>query len=209
MEDIKESTKRQRVGKDPAELTLKTLINYMKKDDLINLLTLKNWNAIEADVKAVLGVAKVDARTLKQQIAENPKYTQAAEAIKQSPMWGQALGKYQLAIERMRASRPRALAVRKGMTVPRRQYLGCLASKLKQDDYKDCLETYDTDEAFKRMQLVPKGLKAKAYEKSSDLTFRSAVEPSVQNLTPMSYLSTHRISKVYSKAPGGICAVLQ
>ena len=116
MEDVKESAvKRQRTKRDPAELTLKTLINYMKKDDIINLLTRDNWNAIESDLKVVLGVSKVDTRTLKQQIAENPKYDQAAGAIKQSPLWNQALQKYQLAIERMRASRPRALAVRKGI----------------------------------------------------------------------------------------------
>jgi len=191
MEDVKESAvKRARTGQDPSEITLKTLINYMRKDELVRLLTRETWEAMENDLTAVLGVSKVDTRTLKGQISENPKYEAAARRIKQSPLYGQALAKYHLAVERMRQARPKALTVRKGMTKPRRQYLGCLASKLEPKDYKDCLEIYDTNPAFEKMKLVPKSLKLKAHDKTTDSAFREAVQGSLNNLTPLSYLPT-------------------
>lgn len=189
MDDVKDVVvKRQRIDQDRVEISLKTLINYMWKDELVRLLTPETWTVMENGVKNVLGVSKVDTRTLKGQVAENIKYDAAARRIKQSPLWGQTLQKYYLAAERMRQARPRAQTVRKGMTKPRRQYLGCLASKLQPQDYKDCLETYDTNPAFEKLRLVPKQLKAWAYDRTTDVVFREAVQGSLKNLPPLSYL---------------------
>jgi hypothetical protein len=190
IEEVKEqrAPKRAREARDPSQITLKTLINHMKKTELIQLISPKTWNAIATDIAKQLQVQKVDVRTIKQQIAENPKYTNVAKGLQQSPLWTQAMEKYQRAIQKMREAKPRALAVRKGMSQPRKQYMGCLASKLKPSDYRDCLDTYNTNPAFEKAKLVPKALKSRAYEQSTDRTFQDAVAPSLQKLGPLSYL---------------------
>jgi hypothetical protein len=104
------------------------------------------------------------------------------DSIRNDVLGHQAWEKYKQAVQRMRdlTMVQRRNAVRKGMTQPRRRYLGCLASKLEPDDYKGCLDTYD-DEKYERLQLVPSGLKQRVYYSTSNPTLRAALAPTITN----------------------------
>ena len=87
---------------------------------------------------------------MKQQILHNQKYNAILQQIQQSDLFQKAYQKYRNALQKMGESRERTSAIRKGMTIPTRQFKGCLASKISPPDYQYCLENYDEDPLYEK-----------------------------------------------------------
>jgi hypothetical protein len=129
------------------------LLNYVKKADLVQFITSEKYQQLENQLRQELGKEKITLKDVKKFLSTQEEFV---DSIKNDVLGHQAWEKYKQAVQRMRdpSMVQRRNAVRKGMTQPRRRYLGCLASKLEPDDYKGCLDTYD-DEKYERFQLVP------------------------------------------------------
>jgi hypothetical protein len=97
------------------------------------------------------------------------------QSLRNHAVGQEAFDKYIAAVNRLRGmDRSGAVAVRKVMTQPRRRYQGCLATRLKPQDYEHCLDNYD-DEQYDNMGLVPAALKQRVYDKG-DVATRGILE---------------------------------
>jgi hypothetical protein len=161
------------------------LLNYVKKQDLVQFITPEKYKQVEDQLRQELGKEKITLKDVKKFLSNQEEFV---DSIKNDALGHQAWEKYKQAVQRMRdpAMIQRRNAVRQGMTQPRRRYLGCLASKLQPDDYKGCLDTYD-DVKYERLKLVPSGLKQRVYQNTTDATLRTALGPTINN--PKTYFS--------------------
>jgi hypothetical protein len=155
------------------------LLNYVKKTDLVAFITPQQYAEMENKLKQDLGVSKVNLKQMKQSLATNREFV---TALKQNELGQQAFQKYQASVARFRdpALRARSKLVRQKMSQPRRRYIGCLATKLQPEDYRDCYNSYE-DLKYDNMRLVPQGLKKHVFNTTSDDTLRDALRPSVMN----------------------------
>ena len=68
--------------------------------------------------------------------------------------------------------------VRIGMAEPRRLFAGCLSTKLKQEDFQDCLQSFD-DSSYDGIKIVPAALKTKVFENNSNPALKQALSTTV------------------------------
>ena len=160
-------------------ITPSKLLNYVKKADLIAFITPQRYTEIENSLKQELGVAKVDLRQMKKKLATNQQFI---TALKQNQLGQEAYQKYDASRQRFRNPelRARSKLVRQKLTKPRQRYLGCLATKLDPEDYRDCYTAYN-DPKYDNMKLVPHGLKKHIYNTTDDTQLKKALMPSVMN----------------------------
>jgi hypothetical protein len=155
------------------------LLNYVKKADLIMLITPQRYSQMETDLKQQLGVPKINLKMMKQSLATNQDFM---TALKQHEVGKQAFQKYQESVARFRdpTLRARSKLVRQKMSEPRQRYMGCLATKITPEDYRECYNSYDNPK-YDNMKLVPQGLKKHVFNTTTDDVLREALRPSVTN----------------------------
>ena len=136
-------------------ITPSKLLNYVKKADLVAFLTPQRYSQMENELKTELKVEKVNLKQMKQKLAVNQQFI---AALKQNQLGQQAWAKYETSQARFRDPqlRARSKLVRQKLTQPRRRYIGCLATKLDPEDYRDCYTAYDPK--YDNIKLVPQGL---------------------------------------------------
>ena len=160
-------------------ITPSKLLNYVKKADLVAFLTPQRYSQMENELKTELKVEKVNLKQMKQKLAVNQQFI---AALKQNQLGQQAWAKYETSRARFRDPqlRARSKLVRQKLTQPRRRYIGCLATKLDPEDYRDCYTAYN-DPKYDNMKLVPQGLKKHIYNTTDDTELKNALMPSVMN----------------------------
>jgi hypothetical protein len=148
------------------------LINYVTKDRLIQFVSAPKYAEVEQRLRQQLGKSKPNLKDMKKHLAAQPKFVQS---LRNHAIGQEAFDKYNAAVSRLRGiDRSSAVAVRKVMAQPRRRYQGCLATRLKPQDYEHCLDNYD-DEQYANMGLVPAALKQRVYDKG-DVATRGILE---------------------------------
>ena len=147
-----------------ATIPASKLLNYAKREDIERVLGPGTVRSLENQAKE-RGEKELTSKMLKQLVAETDAY---ANSIRDADLGQQAFRKYQLNYERMvdPANKAKRVAVRKAMSDPRKGYLGCIATKVKPRDIKECVQNYDRDE-YKGIEIVPvPALKQSVYEKT-------------------------------------------
>jgi hypothetical protein len=148
------------------------LINYVTKDRLIQFVSPPKYAEVEQRLRQQLGKSKPNLKDMKKHLAAQPKFVQS---LRNHAVGQEAFDKYVAAVNRLRGmDRSGAVAVRKVMTQPRRRYQGCLATRLKPQDYEHCLDNYD-NEQYDNMGLVPAALKQRVYDRG-DVATRGILE---------------------------------
>lgn len=160
-----------------SDISPSKLLNYVRKAELQELLTPIGFANLQGQLQQQLG----DQPTLK----DIKQYLSGQEAfiakLKQSEIGDQALQRYQDAVTRLKqVDRDKLLEIRKGMIEPRRRYVGCLATKLKPEDYRDCLDNYDSSE-FDTVKLIPSALKQRVFQNTRNDKLKAALAPSINN----------------------------
>ena len=137
------------------------LLNYVSKDKLIEFITPAQFAELGYRLRQQLNKTSVNRKDIKKHLATRADFVQS---LRRNPIGAEAFQKYLQAAERMRnIDRTQAIAVRKTMSTPRRQFQGCLATRLQPADYEHCLDNYNNEE-FEKLKLVPTRLKERVYE---------------------------------------------
>ena len=135
------------------------------------------------DIKKALGTQQFYTllATMEIQLGRKPKLSEIKKYLKENQQFlkplltnQEFLQKYAAAVEKRNS--PEGLQTKEknkksieAMALPRKQYKGCLATKLKPEDYEYCLSNYDDSEADyeKYSSLVPyNAVKQKEYNKA-------------------------------------------
>jgi hypothetical protein len=155
------------------------LLNYVKKADLIAFISPQRYTQMEDELKQELNVPKVNLKQMKKSLATNEAFV---KALKQNEFGQQAFQKYQASLARFRdpALRARSKEVRQKMSKPRKRHMGCLATKLQPEHYRDCYDSYN-DSKYDNMQLVPSGLNKHIFTAIDDEQLKVALLSSVMN----------------------------
>ena len=165
---------------DAPEITLSNLapsklLHYVKKQDLINLITPPTYVNLETQLFRETGV-KPTLKDIKSYLATQSDFI---ANLRQNEVGINAFASYLEARGRLTAiDRSRLVEIRRGMSLPRRQYIGCLATKLKPEDYTDCLGNYDNG-SFDNIKIIPAALKNRVYDNTQNLALKTALAPTV------------------------------
>jgi hypothetical protein len=151
-------------------LPSKTLLHYMKKEELVKMLPA----ATVADLQrqATAEGSKLTAKFLKNALQSNPNITLQ---LRNSPLGAQAYQKYVANYQRITAPDVRAKSqqVRREMVEPRRGFAGCIATKIDPNVYKECAESYDNPE-YQSVSIIPSAaLKQSVYRKTGNQVLAS------------------------------------
>jgi hypothetical protein len=147
-------------------LPTKTLLHYVKKDELIR--SLPQGAFAELQRQAAQQGQKVTAKFLKDAVLQNQDF---ANALRGSQLGFQAYQKYMANYQRITAPEVRAKSqqVRREMLEPRRGFVGCVAAKTDPKVFKECAETYNNPE-YQSLDLVPSAaLKQSAFNKTGSV----------------------------------------
>ena len=151
-------------------LPLKSLLHYVKKDELVR--SLPPNALVELQRQATAQGQKLTAKFLKDAMMQNPEF---AGHFRGSQLGFQAYQKYAQNYQRITAPDVRAKSkqVRQEMVQPRRGFMGCVATKVDPKVLKDCAEQYDNPE-YQSITLVPSGaLKKSVYKKTGSRVLES------------------------------------
>jgi len=155
---------------------LTKLLNYTKKDKLINFITQEKYTQLEQQIMNKTGKSKVNMKEMKKYLASNNDFE---KQFRKSALAEMAYQKYNAAADRMRnIDRTRAAKVKRFMAQPRRRFLGCIATKVQPKDYEDCLDNFDNDK-YDNIGMVPSALKQRVYDNTSNQLVKAALEPTV------------------------------
>ena len=159
----------------PSAYTLQTipfgkLMHFMRREDLATALGPATYKAIENEATAA--GENFTSRFLKNYVAND---VAMIEHLRGTELGQQAFDKYMANYRRI--TDPGALArgreVRKAMAGPRKGYLGCIATKVKPDDIRDCVDNFD-NESYQSLELVPSAaLRESAFRKTGNMALRS------------------------------------
>lgn len=167
----------------PDQVPPSKLLNYIKKDDLMNVLGHQNYFVIVDDLRKQTGQDKIPVSEVKKALAKEPKYAEGLQRVVASEHATAAVAKYNAARERARnLDRTKGALVRKGMAPHNRRYKGCLATRLTPDDYTYCLDNYN-DAQFERYKMVPPALKGRVYNDTEDDALKNALSGAVVGRT--------------------------
>ena len=149
---------------------LSLLLRYAKRDDLIQFLGFNEFKAMERYIKEHDPQGKFSLTKLKKQLKDDPD------------LFGNRLegfishvyrNNYIPAIEKQNSREgieKRALRKERSklMRMPRRKYLGCIATRVNPDDYGYCLTEYDNpNEQYEKYKMVPNNaLREQVYSKA-------------------------------------------
>jgi hypothetical protein len=151
------------------------LLNYVQKDALIEFVTPVKYSEVEQRLRGSLNKSKVNLKDMKKYLATRVDFV---AALRKSSTGSEAFGKYNAAVNRLRAvDRTKGAATRKVMTEPRRRFQGCLAAQLKPAQYGHCLDNFD-DERYDNIGLVPSSLTQRVYDKGDSAT-RNVLEQKI------------------------------
>lgn len=158
-----------------ATVSASKLLNYVKKDELIEFMTRAQYEQLKTNLQQTLGKQKISLSDMKKNLKTNEQFI---TALRSSPFGKRAFDRYIAGATRLRSvDKARAKEVRKVMKEPRNRFLGCLATKLDTTDYQTCLDTYDNPD-YARVKMVPSALKERVYE-TGDADIRRVLAPSV------------------------------
>ena len=146
-------------------LPAKTLLHYVKKDEIVK--ALPPQAVVELQRQATAQGQKLTAKFLKDAMLQNPDFT---AQLRNSQLGAQVYQKYLASYQRITAPETRAKSqqVRHEMVEPRRGFAGCLATKIDPEVFKECAESYDNPE-YQNIPLVPKAaLKQSVYRKTGN-----------------------------------------
>jgi hypothetical protein len=136
------------------------ILTYVKKEDLIDIF---GWDGYKTVIRQVQGndpTRKVLLREIKSFISNSPELV---AQIKEFVGIGGFYKKYMESAERLRARRSdvnyeKNAQIREFMRTPKKKYVGCLATKLKPEDFGDCLKEYDDPKKhYEKYGIIPYG----------------------------------------------------
>lgn len=143
---------------------IKTLLHYTKKEDLMRALPQSVVAGLQRE--ALQSGQKLTAKFLKDAIVGN---ADLANELRRSQLGQQAFQKYVANYQRITApdTRAKSRQVRAELAEPRREFLGCVATKVNPRVFKECAEHYDEDPDYKNIALVPSAaLKRSVFNKT-------------------------------------------
>lgn len=173
----------------PAKVPVKKLLTYANKDDLLDFLGLAFYRTMEQAIKNQYG--KFTLAHLKKTIAEDPSLVnklQNSDVFKK--LYLQYVNKYNESKSEkgMQQKADHQLAT-KLMNKAKRQYVGCLATKIQPETYESCLSLYNDPVAqYDKYKIVPyNALKQKQYEQ--ELAVHNTKNAKVLKLTDKAKIS--------------------
>jgi hypothetical protein len=131
------------------------ILNYVKKDDLIDIFGWDTFKRIVGHLQAGDPTKKVLLRDIKNLIATSP------DLSKQIKEFAGIGGYYQKYIEnsnklREKRNPEKNNKVRELMRLPKKQYVGCLATKSNPEDFSTCFQQYDDPtKKYARNSIIP------------------------------------------------------
>ena len=138
------------------------LVHYLTKDEVISVL----GDAYPAIVnEATVSGLKPTSKYLKSRLLDN---NDLVEQVRETELGARAAGRYNAHVQRLTnpATKAKSQAVRAAMVQPRHGFLGCVATKIKPKDLRNCVENYDAPE-YQTIDLVPhQALKQSVYAKT-------------------------------------------
>ena len=154
------------------------LLNYVRKDALVGFLTQQKNAEVEQRLRSSLGKSRINLKDMKKFLATKPDFI---AALRKSQTGARAMDKYNQAVGRLRSiDRSKAAATRKVMSEPRRQFTGCLATRLKETDYQHCLDNYDQNEDYAAIELVPSALTQRGVHDRGDQATKDVLRTGLQ-----------------------------
>ena len=104
------------------------LLNYVNKDKLVEFVSPVQFAELGHRLRQQLNKPSVNLKDIKKHLATRAEFVQS---LRRNAIGAEAFPKYLQAAERMRnINKTQAIAVRKTMATPRRQFQGCLATRL-------------------------------------------------------------------------------
>ena len=146
------------------DIPAKTLLHYVSKKDLTEAMGRNVFTALQEQARAA--GKRVTAKFLKDAMLLDQGFV---NQLRNSPLGMASYDKYVASVQRLTnpAVRAKSQQVRREMTQPRRGFVGCVATKLKPEDFRNCAENYDRPE-YQSISLVPSAsLKQSAYQKTA------------------------------------------
>lgn len=166
----------QRVEKvDINSIVASKLLNYVRKAELQQILTPMGYANLSTQLQQQLGNDPT-LKDIKQFLSTKDDFV---GNLRNSAIGQQAFQRYVTAVGRLQGiNRAQMLEVRRGMAEPRRRFVGCLAIKIKPDDYRSCLDNYNSKE-FENVKLIPSALKQRVFQNTPNDKLKAALAPSI------------------------------
>ncbi|PRP74603.1 exonuclease SbcC [Planoprotostelium fungivorum] len=159
------------------ELPVSKLLNYLTRDNIIELIGFTNFSSLNVQVRQQTG--KVSLPAVKKMLADNEQFQ--ATLDQNHGMMQQAYNKYLAANEKANelTRQQQSKQVNWLMSKPKKQFLGGVAKHTPPEVYQKCVEQYDDPDAkYEQYKIIPySGLRNSAYEKELNAghTNRAAV----------------------------------
>lgn len=153
------------------------LLHYVKKKDLVQFLTPKHFAELEARLREQdVNLQDPTLKDVKTELLNNKSFIQQ---LRNSPIGAEAFNSYADNVSRLaNIDRSRMNLIRSEMAEPRRRFVGCLATKIKPEDYSDCLAKYD-DQRYSNIKIVPPALKSRVYQNTDNEDLKKALMPTI------------------------------
>jgi hypothetical protein len=147
------------------ELPVSKLLNYLTRDNIIELIGFPNFSSLNEQVRQQTG--KVSLPAVKKMLADNEQFQAILD--QNHGMMQQAYNKYLAAntkandLNRQQQSKQVSWLMNK----PKKQFLGCMAKHTPPEVFQKCVEQYDDPDAkYEQYKIIPySGLRNSAYEK--------------------------------------------
>jgi hypothetical protein len=155
------------------------LLHYVKKKDLIQFMTPKHYAELESRLREQsLTLDDPTLKEIKTELLNNKNFIQQ---LRNSSVGEDAFTAYAENLSRLASiDRSKMKLIRSEMAEPRRRFVGCLATKIKPEDYSDCLANYD-DRKYANVKIVPPALKTRVYQTTQNDALRNALSNTVSN----------------------------
>ncbi|PRP73882.1 hypothetical protein PROFUN_16476 [Planoprotostelium fungivorum] len=159
------------------ELPVSKLLNYLTRDNIIELIGFPNFSSLNEQVRQQTG--KVSLPAVKKMLADNEQFQAILD--QNHGMIQQAYNKYLAANTKVNdlTRQQQSKQISWLMNKPKKQFLGCMAKHTPPEVFQKCVEQYDDPDAkYEQYKIIPySGLRNSAYEKELNAghTNRAAV----------------------------------
>ncbi|PRP74944.1 hypothetical protein PROFUN_15067 [Planoprotostelium fungivorum] len=138
------------------ELPVSKLLNYLTRDNIIELIGFLNFSSLNEQVRQQTG--KVSLPAVKKMLADNEQFQAILD---------QNHGMMQQAYNKYLAANTKANDLTRQQQSKQKQFLGCVAKHTPPEVFQKCVEQYDDPDAkYEQYKIIPySGLRNSAYEK--------------------------------------------
>jgi len=168
------SNKNKMTPKPRNQLPVSTLLHFTKKKELEAFVGPDALKALRNEATSA-GKKSLTKKGIQEAILADG---QATGIFAQSDLAEESYRRYLQAYKHLQdpASKAKGAEVRKLLKEPKKQYLGCIATKISPNDYRYCVDHYDEDPDWAGIEIVPPALKQSVFAKTGHEHLRPKVD---------------------------------